>query len=166
MEPYAPSPQRRLSALKEVADRGFATCCRIDPLVPGVNDRRDSLRALAERVRDAGVMQIISSTFKLRWDSARRFAALFPAEAAAAEELYEQKTVQGYRYLRRGIRRQKMQEMRHLVHACGLRFSCCREGFAELNDGPCDARAITPGSPGTCASPESTHEVDGSPTNR
>ena len=140
MERYAPPPERRITALAESARRGFRTICRTDPIVPGVNDNAGSLARLAAMLRDAGVSQVVSSTFKKRWDSARRFAELFPQASAASESMYDAAMIQGYRYLKADVRRSLMESVRHIVHECGLTFSCCREGFADLNDGCCDGR--------------------------
>ena len=140
MEPHAPPPKRRMAALARAAAHGFATVCRVDPLVPGVNDDAESIALLAALLRDAGVKRIISSTFKKRWDSARRFAQAFPEQAAASEQHYERQPIQGYRYLRAEMRRLMMEGVLRIAHDCGLAFSCCREGFAELNDGCCDGR--------------------------
>ena len=53
MEPFAPPPERRIDALAEAGRRGFDTICRIDPLVPGVNDAAAPLAELVQRLRDA-----------------------------------------------------------------------------------------------------------------
>jgi len=140
MEPFAPPPQRRIGALAEAAGRGFATVCRVDPLVPGLNDRGEDLVRLVALLGDAGVRQVISSTFKKRPDSSRRFEAAFPQQAAASDELYEPGLIQGYRYLKENVRRELMERLRRIVHRHNMAFSCCREGFADLNDAPCDGR--------------------------
>jgi len=143
MEPYAPPPGRRLAALAEASHRGFTTLCRIDPLVPGVTDDADSLRRLVAMLRDAGVRHVVSSTFKKRWDSARRFAAAFPAAAEATAALFEPKLIHGYSYLNEQIRRTMLERLRDIAHEHGLAFTCCREGFPEMNDTCCDGQRLT-----------------------
>ena len=145
MEPHAPPPSRRLAAIARAAAAGFPTLCRIDPLVPGVNDDAASLDELACRLREAGARQVVSSTFKKRWDSDRRFAERFPEQAAASAPLYESRLVQGYRYLNAEVRRNMMERLRRIAHARGLLFSCCREGFPDLNDCCCDGRSPAAG---------------------
>ena len=140
MEPFAPPPDRRIGALAKARRRGFDTICRIDPLVPGVNNAAGPLGELVRRLRDAGVRKVIASTFKKRWDSARRFEAGFPEEAASCSGLYEPGLVQGYMYMKQDVRREMMQRLRAIVHDHDMTFSCCREGFPRLNDGCCDGR--------------------------
>ena len=140
MEPYAPPPGRRIAALAEAARRGFPTVCRLDPLVPGVNDDPDSLRRLVAMLRDAGVRHVISSTFKKRWDSAQRFAAALPEAAEATAASFEPQQIHGYNYLNEHIRRAMLERLRDVAHDYGLAFTCCREGFPELNDTNCDGQ--------------------------
>jgi DNA repair photolyase len=147
LEPYAPSPERRLAALAEAGRRGVRTLCRIDPLLPGVNDAPESLRALLQRLAWVGVNQVVSSTFKMRRDSAVRFRRAFPEAAALSEPLYETKAQSGYRYLIERERRRRMEQLCALAHEAGLVFSCCREGMPGLNDVPCDGQHLLDPSP-------------------
>lgn len=142
MEPFAPPPASRIEALAAASRAGFHTRCRVDPLVPGVNDDAAALRDLIERLRDAGVRQVISSTFKQRWDSARRFDRIFPEAAAASAPMYEQHLIHGYRHMHEPHRRRLLTQVMRMAHRCGMRFSCCREGFPELNDCCCDGRSF------------------------
>ena len=141
IEPYAPPPERRIAALAEAARRGFPTLCRIDPLMPKVNDQPKSLDRLVTLLRDAGVKQVVSSTFKKRWDSSRRFESILPRQAAATADLYLPDQLQGYNYLKEEFRRSLMERLRDIAHRHGLAFSCCREGFPDLNDVCCDGRS-------------------------
>jgi len=140
LEPYAPSPERRIAALSAASGRGLATLCRIDPLVPGVTDGAGQLERLVKRLAAAGVNQVVSSTFKKRRDSAVRFARLFPDAAASSEPLYETREVAGYRYLLERERRDRMERVKALAESHGLTFSCCREGMPELNGASCDGQ--------------------------
>jgi DNA repair photolyase len=140
LEPYAPTPERRLAALQGVARRGVATLCRVDPLLPGVNDDEEGLGTLMQALAGTGVNQVVSSTFKLRRDSAVRFRERFPDVAAAVEPLYDSKEIAGYRYLTEPERRRRMERARALAEAHGLAFSCCREGMPELNAASCDGQ--------------------------
>lgn len=140
MEPSAPSPSRRLAALGEASARGFACVCRIDPIVPGVNDSADGVEQLILKLRDAGVRQIVSSTFKKRADSAVRFRKLFPEAEERSRPYYVDREVAGYTYLTEERRRSYMRMVKEIAEGHGLAFSCCREGFPERNACACDGR--------------------------
>lgn len=140
MEPYCPMPRRRIQALAQAAARGFATLCRIDPIVPLVNDDEAGLEALVRRLADAGVRHIVSSTFKKRADSARRFAYLFPEAERASRSWYESIPVSGYYYLAAERRRAILERLAHLVARHCLTFATCREGLELLNTARCDGQ--------------------------
>jgi len=140
LEPYAPGPARRLKALSAAARKGIKTLCRIDPLLPGVNDDARALAELMKRLAAAGVNQVVSSTFKKRRDSAKRFAQAFPDAAAATESLYETRERSGYRYMVEPERRRRMEQIKVLAESYGLVFSCCREAMPELNTVSCDGQ--------------------------
>jgi len=148
LEPYAPPPGRRIAALAAAAERGFKTICRVDPLLPGVNDSPRQLEALIKRLAAAGVHQVVSSTFKKRRDSAARFASAgrgFPDAAASSEHLYERKEISGYRYLIEPERRRRMEAVKAVAESHGMAFACCREGMAGLNAPSCDGQHLFEG---------------------
>jgi DNA repair photolyase len=140
LEPFAPPPERRLAALGAAAGRGFPTLCRVDPLVPGLTDDRAALTGLLDRLAVVGVRGVVSSTLKLRRDSAARFRRAFPAVAAAAEALYESHELGGYRSVEEPERRRRMAMVARLAAVRGLAFACCREGMPGLNRASCDGQ--------------------------
>ncbi len=142
LEPYAPAPERRIAALRAAIEQGFPAICRIDPLLPGVNDEPGQVAGLMKKLAGAGVNQVVSSTFKKRRDSALRFARQFPDAAAATEHLYEKEEVSGYRYLVEPERRRRMEMVKAIARSHGLLFSCCREGMPELNTCSCDGQHL------------------------
>ena len=141
LEPYCPPPDRRLAALAEAAKRGHRTVCRIDPLVPGVNDAERPVAELVAMLADVGVNHVVSSTFKARADSAARLAREFPEAAADAEPLWADR-VAGYRYLHEHERSRRMEMVRSLTERAGMSFSCCREGLPGLNAESCDGQHL------------------------
>ena len=142
IEPHCPPPSARFAALREATGRGFSTLCRIDPVIPGVNDDDAGLRDLIERIASIGVRHVVSSTFKKRTDSAARFARLLPDEAVQSDHLYERTESAGYRYIKAEHRRDVMQHVRDVAISAGMTFSCCREGFPDLNAGTCDGQHL------------------------
>jgi DNA repair photolyase len=53
MEPRAPTPERRLEALRELSAAGVPTTVMTAPLIPALNDHE--MEAILEQARDAGV---------------------------------------------------------------------------------------------------------------
>lgn len=53
MEPRAPTPERRLEALRELSAAGIPTTVMTAPLIPALNDHE--MEAILEQARDAGV---------------------------------------------------------------------------------------------------------------
>ncbi len=135
IEPGAPAPSRRLTAVKELSDAGIPVTVRIDPIIPGVNDSPEELEELAERVAGAGAVQITSSTFKARWDSLKNLGKAFPNLRSRLYDMYVNKgeRIRGYFYLPPEIRLKYMAFMKKVAEKHGLAFATCREGFYWLS---------------------------------
>jgi DNA repair photolyase len=65
-EPGAPSPAARLAQIKALTDGGIKTQVRLDPILPGLTDSRESLEALLAGLASAGVETIAASALFLR----------------------------------------------------------------------------------------------------
>ena len=141
LEPLAPPPARRIAALETAARAGHKTLCRIDPIIPGLNDSPREVAKLLKTLAAVGVNQVVSSTFKMRRDSAARMLAEFP-EAAVLEQIYCPRDRSGYRFLDETRRRSLMQMIRDIALEHGLNFSCCREGMPDLNTAHCDGQGL------------------------
>lgn len=142
LEPRAPEPGRRIRALRKLRDAGIGVACRVDPIIPGVNS---DVADLLDELRDAGVAQVVSSTYKARPDSWRRFSEAFPGEAA---ELRDQYFRRGERhgnawYLPRETRTRLMKKIMDECVSRGMAFSTCREGFFMGNAKTCDGSHLT-----------------------
>jgi DNA repair photolyase len=128
LEPRAPGPERRLRALEKLLKNGISVSCRIDPVIPLVNDDASKL---VKELSNMGVEHVVSSTFKARPDSWRRFSKAFPQEAKRLRSLYFK---YGERhgnawYLPRELRLRLMKELMEHCLAAGMSFATCREGF-------------------------------------
>ena len=53
-EPGTPSPKARVDALRQLVDAGIPTGVLIAPILPGISDSPEQLRAVVEAVLDAG----------------------------------------------------------------------------------------------------------------
>lgn len=139
LEPLAPSPDKRIAAMKTLNEVGIPTTLRLDPIIPGVND--DEIREVIEAAAEAGAKHVTSSTFKPRPDSWRRFLLAFRDIAEKLSPLYFQAGKRHHNswYLPKTLRLRLMEEVARSCRRNGVTFACCREGFMGLNTGEsCD----------------------------
>jgi DNA repair photolyase len=139
IEPYAPSPDRRVSALQKVAGQDIATAARIDPIIPTINDSETDFEKLVSTLADVGVKQITMATMK---PVRGFFSTLKQTNLPIYEKLFrlyaDGKWVVGYKYLPEERRRRILEKLRPIVLRHGLSFASCREGFSNLNTALCD----------------------------
>ncbi len=137
MEPGAPLPQQRLKAMEKLS-RYFPVACRIDPLIPGLNS--EGIKTLVRQLKNCGVSQIISSTYKAKGDNFNRMKKAFPHLKEKWTLLYKEKGEKkgGNMYLPEKTRRDLIKKVKTVAQNEQLAFSCCREGFSSLNTAACD----------------------------
>jgi len=63
LEPGAPSPSKRLDALRRLSAEGVDTYVMAAPIVPGLSDSEESLRALVRMTERSGTRRIIWDKF-------------------------------------------------------------------------------------------------------
>jgi DNA repair photolyase len=146
LEPGAPSPQRRLRALKKLVSGGVPVAVRLDPIIPFLNE--GEVEEVVEAAAACGIKHITSSTFKPRFDSWRRMQAVFPEATVRMAPLYFRKGERHKRswYLPLKLRRELMARVRAACDKHGLTFASCREGMPELTTGAtCDGSHLTMG---------------------
>lgn len=134
LEPNAPSPLKRLEALKALSNAGIPTLLRLDPIIPGINDDADSIRMLIKAAHEAGVRQVTTSTYKARPDSLYRVVSAFPELEKELKELYsEGERINRSIYLPEKLRRELVLKVREAAQEFSMDFAACREGFSELH---------------------------------
>ncbi|MHA1593248.1 MAG: radical SAM protein [Candidatus Baldrarchaeia archaeon] len=141
LEPYAPSPESRLKAMKFLHDHGIPTVLRLDPIIPYVNDDERILREVIEGAAGAGVKHVVSSTLKLKPDIFNRFRIKLDIVANRFRDLYfrDGQKIGGSYYLPREMRYNILKMVKDVCEEFGLTFAVCREGFRDLNTAPsCD----------------------------
>ena len=142
IEPQAPPPQRRIAAVKEMAEQGIWTVARIDPILPTINDDETGFEKLVSTLADAGAKQITVATMKpvkgffttLKMKNSKTYDGLVNAYA-------DGKWIMGYKYLDKKRRWEILEKLRPIVLRHCLDFASCREGFSELNTTLCDGTA-------------------------
>jgi DNA repair photolyase len=65
-EPGTPNPKARIEALSALVDAGIPTGVLIAPILPGLSDRPDQLRAVVEAALDAGASSVSPIMLHLR----------------------------------------------------------------------------------------------------
>jgi len=139
IEPYAPSPERRIKALEKLAKNGIPTIARVDPIIPTLNDNEEEFEKLVKKLAIIGVKQITISTLKPVKGFFLSLSKLDPKLARRLKEIYSNgKWIAGYKYLNENLRNRIVQKFRAIVLKYGLDFASCRENKPELNTSFCD----------------------------
>lgn len=143
LEPGAPSPKRRIHAIKILSEKGIPVGVRIDPIIPGLNDDQYMLKELVRAVVNAGALHIVTSTYKARPDNFKRMVQAFPDLGGYWRRLYyvEGSLLHGYRYLSQTIRKNLLKPVVMEAMKHGVTYATCREGFLGreyFNSSSCD----------------------------
>ena len=147
LEPSAPSPGKRLEAIKTLTEANIPCSIRIDPIIPGINDGLEQLEALIEEMVRAGAKHVVASSYKAKADNFKRIISAFPHLRGRLEQTYwvEGELKGRARYAPHSFRRPLLKELEHIVESHGLTFATCREGFSDLNSGEtCDGTHLIP----------------------
>ena len=134
IEPRAPTPAARLSAVRRLRLAGVDVGVNCMPVLPGITDGTPALRALVAAVADAGATHLNACALRLRAAARRRYlpwlAEAFPELAARYRAAYAAGHQPGTRY-RDGLRR----TMRRLCAERGLPYGMPADAMAELAAG-------------------------------
>jgi DNA repair photolyase len=143
LEPHAPTPSERLKAVETLIHKGLQVSTRIDPIIPFVNDNPAKL---ITDLAEIGVKHITASTYKVKRDNWKRFAASMPEQAEKLKLLYwgRGEHANGCILLPKDFRLKILTNFRSLVLSAGIKFSVCREGFSQLNTACCDGSWLLP----------------------
>ncbi|MEM2320991.1 MAG: radical SAM protein [Candidatus Bathyarchaeia archaeon] len=139
IEPGAPEPHARFSALKKLAEESVPVTIRIDPIIPLINSDMNDLEQIVYEASRIGVKQVTASTMKI-------VKGLMPAIRKTNPELSKRiaglyadgEWIGGYKYLRSDLRLKILSSLKEIVQRYGLEFAACREGFPQLNTTLCD----------------------------
>jgi DNA repair photolyase len=143
IEPYAPPPKSRFSALQKIADEGVPTVVRIDPIIPTVNSDEEDLAAIVSEAAEIGAKQITASTMKLVRGVLPQLRTENPELFNRLAKIYsEGEWAAGYKYLAKTERLRILEPLRAMALKHGLKFATCREDFVQLNNAVCDGTAF------------------------
>lgn len=139
IEPLAPSPEKRLSALQKIVESGISAVARIDPILPRINDDLKDFEDLVYSLASVGVRQVTISTAKLVRGAFSDFKQTHSEMWKKLSSQYEDGVwLAGYKYLQAERRRRLVAKLRPIVLKHGLNFASCREACADLNTTLCD----------------------------
>lgn len=142
IEPHAPSPERRLSALQKIADNGIVTASRVDPILPTINDDEKDFEKLVSALASIGVKQVTVATMKPVRVFFSTLKQTRPDLCERLSKLYADGSwIIGYKYLSSERIMKILEKFRPIVLKHGLDFASCREGFSQLNTSFCDGTA-------------------------
>jgi DNA repair photolyase len=138
LEPGAPLPKRRLSAMEDLRSKGVPVAVRLDPIIPFINAQE--IGNLVDAACSAGASHVTTSTYKARPDNMRMIYLEFPDQAGALKSLFSQgKRMGGSLYLPGEVRRMAMEAVAGACRKAGVTFSACREGMQDMFGAiPCD----------------------------
>jgi DNA repair photolyase len=98
-EPGTAHPRQRLRALKELVEAGIAVGVGMAPILPGLSDRPEQLRAVVEAARAAGATGVWTNLLYLKEGTKEHFldalARDWPDELERYEELYRRRAYLG-----------------------------------------------------------------------
>lgn len=134
IEPNAPSPMKRINAIRKLSRKGIPVGIRLDPIIPCFD-----FEEVIKHASSAGASHVVASTLKLRPDAWKRLSTAFPAFAQKIAPLYFEKgeLYRSSRYLPEKIRKEMLKIIKDEAERRGLTFAACREGFFNTGVG-CD----------------------------
>ena len=89
LEPRAPRPDLRLTAVKQLSEAGLAVGVSASPLIPGITDREGDLEAVAAAGKQAGAQWFFSGVLFLMPSSAKQFFPFLRGKFPRLVEQYE-----------------------------------------------------------------------------
>ncbi len=90
LEPRAPRPDLRLTAVKQLHEAGLRVGVSASPLIPGITDREGELEAVAAAAKDAGAQWFFSGVLFLMPSSAKQFLPFVREKFPKLAKQYEQ----------------------------------------------------------------------------
>jgi len=117
VEPGTPSPRRRLDAVRQLADAGFAVGVLMAPILPGLTDTAESIEDTVAAIAAAGAASITPLPLHLRPGARewylRWLAGTHPELLPRYQELYGERSYLGSGYQREVTARVRLAARRH-----------------------------------------------------
>jgi DNA repair photolyase len=94
-EPGAPPPDQRLEALRRLSEAGIRCGVLIAPVLPGLSDSDDQLRAVAQACLEAGAVSVTPVALHLRPGVREHYLGWLARTRPELAELYAQRFRKG-----------------------------------------------------------------------
>lgn len=89
-EPGTPPPRQRLRAVRTLVDAGIKAGVGVAPVLPGISDRPEQLRAVVHAAREAGAVHLWANILYLKPGTREHFLAALARDWPEQLERYEQ----------------------------------------------------------------------------
>lgn len=120
IEPDAPLPTERLKAVQSLTGKGLLVSVRIDPIIPYLNDKTESL---VNTLASIGIKHVTCSTLKIRPLIWKKLSNTLPEITRKLEPLYSYgDRIGGYAYLPRDFRFKLLKTVRDQCQENGMLF--------------------------------------------
>jgi len=126
-EPRAPSPEKRIEALRRLHEAGIPTILRLDPIMPWIKE--EEIFKVLEKC--SFVDHVVASTLKLKPHSFKEITTAFPRLKAELIRLYfvEGEKIGASWYLPKSMRVELLRKVESWCKAHGISVAFCREGI-------------------------------------
>ena len=140
IEPGAPPPSERISAVQKLAENNIPVGVRIDPIIPYLNDDLEMLKELVKEVISAGARHIVTSTYKADRVSFKQLIKVFPEYEGKWRKLYfeDGEKIGRYYYLSQDLRKKFLSIIIKKADNYGITYATCREGLPLRKSPSCD----------------------------
>jgi len=131
VELRAPSPKRRLNALKVLSDQGIPTQVRYSPIIPMLDYDAEEL---LKQVADCGAIDIITEFLRLSPFAAKRFNENIGLDLV--KNVYEAHGYfsKSYYRLNKDYKFKRYKELKKVAERFGLNFYVCSEEDPTINN--------------------------------
>ncbi|MCW2640148.1 MAG: radical protein [Dactylosporangium sp.] len=124
IEPGTPSPRRRLDAVRQLSDAGFAVGVLMAPILPGITDTAESIDESVRAIASAGAASLVPLGLHLRPGAREWYLAWLARERPNLlpryRELYGDGAYLGSGYQRELTARVRLAARRYGLHAGGV----------------------------------------------
>jgi DNA repair photolyase len=120
IEPRAPRPDKRLAAVKSLAEAGVPVGIFLMPVMPWINDAPEDLELLGGLASEAGAGYLVSQVLFLRQSAKKRFFPFLGEEFPELLPLYRRLYAGPQTEALAAYTRAKMAEIAHLKQRFGL----------------------------------------------